>query len=177
MLIFDTLINGMKILKLVFLVLVLPLVGFSAHKFYVSVTNIDYSDEDDALQITTRVFINDFEELLKLRYDIDVALATYDESNVADEYTEKYLKTKFVVEIDGELRAFDFLGKEYDRDIMICYLEIKDVEISKVKTISVQNDLLNDLFEEQKNVVHFNIQGKRKSLVLIKQNNKGMLNL
>ena len=59
---------GMK--KYIFL-LVLPLLAFSvAHKFYVSVTNINYSEKDDAFQVTTRIFIDDLEEVLKgaLRY-------------------------------------------------------------------------------------------------------------
>jgi len=34
-----------------------------------------------------------------------------------------------------------------------------------------------DLFEEQKNILHFKIKDQKKSFVLIRENNKGMLNL
>jgi hypothetical protein len=34
-----------------------------------------------------------------------------------------------------------------------------------------------DLYEEQKNIIHFKIKGKKKSFVLIRESNKGMLNL
>ena len=34
-----------------------------AHKFYVSVTNINYSEKTDALQITSRIFVDDLEAL------------------------------------------------------------------------------------------------------------------
>ena len=75
------------------------------------------------------------------------------------------------------VRDFTFLAKKYDNDVMVCYLEVPDVELSQTKSIQVQNEILTDLFDEQQNVVHFKINGNKKSFVLIKENNKGMLNL
>ncbi len=168
----------MKYLKKSLFLLLLPLVAFTvAHKFYVSVTNISYSEKDQSLQITSRIFIDDFEEVLLERYGFESHLATDTESKQVNEYIEKYLRTKFLMFIDGEQRQYNFLGKKYDNDIMICYLEVPELDIDEVKSIEVQNELLTDLFDEQQNVVHFKIKGKKKSFVLIKQNNKGMLNL
>ncbi|WP_430966077.1 DUF6702 family protein [Spongiimicrobium sp. 2-473A-2-J] len=168
----------MKNLKKGLLILALPLVAFTtAHKFYVSVTNINYSDKDDALQITTRIFIDDFEQVLEERYGFTAQLATDEESTAANTYIEKYLRAKFVLQIDGENRSFVFLGKKYDNDVMVCYLEIPEVQFEKVKSIEVQNEILTDLFDEQQNIVHFKLKGKKKSFVLVRENNKGMLNL
>jgi len=168
----------MKYLKRSLFLLLLPLVAFTvAHKFYVSVTNISYSEKDQSLQITSRIFIDDFEAVLLERYGFESHLATDTESKQANEYIEKYLKTKFLMFIDGKQRKYNFLGKKYDNDIMICYLEVPELAIDEVKSIEVQNELLTDLYDEQQNVVHFKIKGKKKSFVLIKQNNKGMLNL
>lgn len=158
--------------------MVLPLLAFSGiHKFYVSVTNIHYSEKDEAIQMTSRIFIDDFENVLVARYGIEAHLASDTENKLAEEYIEKYLKTKFLVYINGEQRTYDFLGKKYDNDVMICYLEIPKVAKDEIKSITVQNEILTDIFEEQQNVVHFKIMGKKKSYVLIKENNKGMLNL
>lgn len=168
----------MKYLKKSLFILILPLLAFTiAHKFYVSVTNISYSEKDRALQITSRIFIDDFEQVLLERYGIEAHLATDSETALADEYIEKYLKTKFLMFVDGEHKQYKVLGKKYDNDIMICYLEIPEIHIEKIKSIAVQNELLTDLFDEQQNVVHLKIMGKKKSFVLIKENNKGMLNL
>lgn len=163
--------------------MVLPLVMLlfmsfsSVHKFYVSVTNIVYSEEDKAFQVTSRVFIDDFDKLLKERYGVEAKLATPNESKIAEEYVEKYFRTKFVVEIDGEAVPYTFLGKKYDNDVVICYLEIPNVNLSEVKQMSVQNEVLTDLFDEQQNVVHVKWKNNKKSFVLIRENNKGMLNL
>ena len=168
----------MKTLKKGLLIFLLPLVAFtSVHKFYLSVTNIGYSEKDDALQITTRIFIDDMEKLLDERYDLKAQLGTEIESKLADEYLEKYFRTKLLIEIDGTQAVYKFLGKKYDTDMMICYLEIPKVGIDKIGSIQIQNEILTDLFDDQQNVVHFKINEKKKSFVLIKSDTKGMLNL
>lgn len=170
---------GMKTAKkmLLPLAMVIFLSFTSAHKFYVSVTNMVYSEKDEAFQITSRIFIDDMDALLKERYGIVAKLATPNESKVAQEYIEKYFRTKFAVAIDGKLVDYKFLGKQYDKDVVICYLEIPKVKLSEIKSLSVQNEILTDMFEEQQNVVHIKWKGHKKSFVLIKENNKGMLNL
>jgi hypothetical protein len=163
--------------SLLFLAL-LFLTSFSgAHKFYVSVTNINYSEEEDALQITSRIFIDDLERVLEERYEINPELATKKEADFADAYIEKYLRAKFSVLLDDAPVSFNFLGKRYDNDVVVCYLEVLDVNLPERSSIAVQNEVLTDLFEEQQNVVHIKWMGKKKSFVLIKENNKGMLNL
>ena len=160
------------------LVLLFVLTSFTeVHKFYLSVTNINYSEKNDALQITTRIFIDDLEALLKERYNINVTLDTNKESALAEEYIKKYLKTKFVLALNEENIAYNYIGKKYDNDVVIFYLEVPNVGFTALKSISVQNEVLTDLYEEQKNLVHIKWKGKKKSFVLIRENNKGMLNL
>lgn len=168
----------MSTLKKSLLLLLLPLFAFTvAHKFYLSVTNVGYSEKDQAVQITSRIFIDDFEAALLARYDFKGNLATEKEVALADEYIEKYIRAKFAFYIDGKAAEFDFIGKRYEDDLMICYIEIPNLKLSDHKSIAIQNEILTDMYDEQQNVVHFKINGRKKSFVLIKENNKGMLNL
>ncbi|MDX1315859.1 MAG: DUF6702 family protein [Eudoraea sp.] len=168
----------MKRMPVYLLLLVLPLLAFSGlHKFYVSVTNVNYSEKEDALQITTRIFIDDLEAVLLERYEVKSLLATPQESELADMYIEKYLKSKLLFELNQEKRKYNFLGKRYDNDVVICYLEIPEVGLPNLESIEIQNEVLTDLFEEQQNLVHFKVKGKKRSFVLFKESNKGMLNL
>ena len=168
----------MRIQKKALLILLLPLLAFTvAHKFYISVTNVGYSEKDEAIQITTRIFLDDMNTVLKARYDINSKLGTEKESDVDREYLEKYLRTKFLVEVDGKPREYIILGKKYDTDMVICYLEVPKIELSKVSSIAIQNEILMDIYDEQQNVVHIKIDGKKKSFVLLKSDTKGMLNL
>lgn len=164
--------------KILIFLLVMPLLGMNVyHKFYVSVTNMNYSDRDKAFQITTRIFIDDLEAVLLERYGIDTDLATPDEVANSDELIDKYLKTKLVIYFDDEVAQYQFLGKEFDTDIVVCYLEITNVKLQELQKIEIQNEVLTDLFEDQQNIVHLKIDDKRKSFILIRENNKGMLNL
>ncbi len=164
--------------KKVWFLLLLPLVAFTvAHKFYISVTNVGYSEKDDALQITTRIFVDDMNAVLKERYGIKSKLGTKDETELDNDYFEKYMRSKFLVEVDGKTTGYTLLGKKYDTDMIICYMEVPKVNLKKVSSIAVINELLTDLFDEQQNVVHFKVNGKKKSYVLLKSDTKGMLNL
>ena len=168
----------MKLLRKGLFILLLPLFAFvGVHKFYLSVTNVDYSDKDKALQITSRIFIDDFEQVLQERYNFEAKLATENESESADAFIEKYLRAKLVVATDGEPVSYSFIGKKYDTDVMVCYIEVPEIDLAKIKSIQIENEILTDLFDEQQNIVHFNINGKKKSFVLVKSDTKGMLNL
>ena len=163
-------------LKKRFLLLVLPLFAFVAlHKYYVSVTSVNYSDKEHTLQITSRVFIDDFDELLKQRYDIKSNLATKNENKQAEDYIKKYLKQKFHIYINGEEVKVNYIGREYDVDNIVIYLEVENVKLEELKTIEAESTILTDIYEEQKNIVHFKFLKNKKSVVLTRGNNKGML--
>jgi hypothetical protein len=156
----------------------LLLMGFSGwHKFYVSVTNVEYAAEEESLQIISRIFIDDLENALQTRYDFRADLGTPEEANQADAYIERYFNAKFSVWINGDKKDYTFLGKRYDNDLIVCYLEVTGLPGSELKSVGIQNEILTDIFEEQKNLVHLKVLGKKKSYVLIRENNKGMLNL
>ena len=168
----------MKSFKKFLILLVLPLLAFSAaHKFYVSVTNVNYSEKDKAIQITSRVFIDDLHKLLLERYDVKSKFATEEESPLADEYLEKYLRSKFVIEVNGANASYDYIGKKYDADVVVFYIEVPNIDLETVKSVQIENEMLMDLFEDQQNVVHFKFGFDKKSLVLVKSRTKGMLKL
>lgn len=147
------------------------------HKFYVSVTNVEYSEKEESLQIISRIFIDDLENALQTRYDFSARLATPEEDGSAAAQIERYFNSKFTVWVNGSEREYTFLGKRYDRDLVVCYLEVTGIPKETLKSVEVRNEILTDIFEEQKNLVHFRILGNKKSFVLVRESNKGMLNL
>lgn len=165
----------MKKFRGLIIVMLLPIFSFtSVHKYYVSVTQVEYIQERGELQLISRIFIDDLEKLLRERYDDSITLAGENESEMVDGYLEKYLKQKIEVKINGEVKILEFLGKEYEDDIAICYLEIPEIE--SIGSIQISNKVLFDIFEEQKNIIRMKINGKRKSFILIPENDKGLLN-
>ena len=165
----------MKIFKSVLvLALIMSLAFASAHKYYVSITKIEYIKDQQSVQIITRIFIDDFEMLLKERFDDKIVLDINTDETQIDSYIKKYLLSRLKIDNNGKQSIIKFIGKEYDGDVVQCYLEIEKVE--SIKSFSVENSVLYDLFSDQKNIVRTHINAKNKSFILIPENDKGMLN-
>jgi len=163
----------MNFQKKAILLLIIPLLAFSAHKYYISLTKIDFIETKKTVQITMRFFIDDIENTLQSRYNTKLELATKDENKKANFYLEKYIGQKFKVNINGEEKTHKYLGKEYDNDVVFFYLEIPDIEM--IDKIEIQNNMLMETFEEQENYIKLNINHIKKTFILIKANDKEML--
>lgn len=159
----------MKKIK-IFLILIIPLLVFTGfHKYYISITQVNYIKEKQSVQITSRIFIDDFEKVLRERYDDAIELVAKNESKDVDHYIELYLKSKISVKINGKDMNLNFIGKEYDIDVIQCYIDIENVK--NINSLEISNQILFDLFDNQQNMIKAKINSKQKSF-LLNQNNK-----
>ncbi len=163
------------ITKVTILIFILPLFAFSAHKYYISLTKIDFISERKAVQITMRFFIDDIENTLENRYQTELELATNKENEKSDFYLEKYISQKFKININSSEKTYQYLGKEYENDVVFFYLEV--VNIEDINTIIIQNSMLMEDFPEQENYIKINIKNTKKTIILRKDNDKEMLKL
>ena len=155
--------------------MILPLMAFSGlHKYYISVTEVDYIKDKQSVQITSRIFIDDFEKVLRERYNENVVLAGKKETKEVNQYIEAYLRSKMKVRINDNDMNFIFIGKEYDVDIIQCYIEIQNVQ--QINSIEITNEVLFDLFEDQQNMIKTKINSKQKSFLLNQNNKTAVLN-
>ena len=164
----------MKKIKIILLITVIPLFAFTIfHKYYISVTQINYIQDEQSVQMISRIFIDDFEKVLRERYDENIVLAGKGESKDVDLYIESYLKNKISVKINGEDMKLNFIGKEYDLDIMLCYIEIEHVK--DIESIEISNAVLFEVFEAQQNMIKTKINSKQKSFLLNRNNKTAVL--
>jgi len=165
----------MKLLRTLLLVTLLPLIlSFTAHKFYVSITKIEFSVEEQSLQIITKLFIDDIEDVLQVRYSPSISLDPEKETPQDADFLKEYVLQKLKINVNGAPVKLNYIGHEYDNDVVKSYIEV--VNISELKTIEVENKMLMELFEKQQNIIHIKRYKKRKSLVLDIDNPKGLLN-
>lgn len=163
----------MKFNKTLLLLFIIPLLSFSAHKYYLSLTQINYKKEAKAIQVIINVFMDDIETALNKDYNIDLQLTSKKELKNNDVYFEKYLKEKLFFKVDGNAKNFNYIGKEYDGDLVFFYLEIEN--ISQLKTIDVTNNILTKHFEKQQNLIKSKVDKKHKSVLLTKDENSTTL--
>ena len=161
----------MKKIALPFLLFIL---AFSSHKYYLSLTQIEYNKDHKSLEVIINVFMDDIELAVNKEYDVDMRLTTKEELKGVDEYFQKYLSNNLKFFINNKAVQYNFIGKEYEGDLVYFYLELELKE--DPLSLKVINTLLFDYFEQQQNVIKFKNGSKRQSKILSIDTNKALLN-
>lgn len=136
------------------------------HKYYISVSNATYSKSAKSMQMVTRFFIDDMEDVLNSRIENPIVLG--DKSTIEEVYPllKSYIAKKLEVQINGVNSIPSFIGAEYESDQIVLYIELPSPKMPKV--ITMRFNAFIELFEEQKNLVHMKINGVRRSLLMDK---------
>lgn len=136
------------------------------HEFHISKSEVLYNTTEKALQITVHIFIDDLEDALKNQGAEKLHLCSELEAENADVYLEKYLRQQFRLTVDGKEVNYNFLGKEPSEDLQAvwCYMEVTEVE--NIKELMVVNSILQEMFDDQKNIVQVNMGKKNQGYFL-----------
>jgi len=129
-----------------------------------------YRTEAQSLEIVQHMYVDDLEQALKKDFDGPIHLCTELEIDLAEEMVEKYVSQHFALLTNNGPIALTFLGKEVGDEPMgmWVYIEAKGVALAPELTISY--DLLCELFDDQKNIVSFQIDNNKKQMFLLDQN-------
>ncbi len=149
--------------KLLFF-LIIPLFAFSVHNFHLSNTKVVYKKEKQSVQITMRCFIDDIENSINEIENVSLELGTSKEHINASKFLNNYLLNHLNIKINNINTELNFLGNEFEKDIVFFYLEIENVE--SINSILVKNTVLLSNFEDQQNIIKLIINNKKKTLLL-----------
>ncbi len=145
----------------IFLVVVLS--SFAWHKFYVSVTQIDYVPNKKRVEITSRIFIDDLEKALEKKFKKKFYLSSTKEIENSELLIKEYLREKIKITINKKAQNVEYLAREVEGDVLIFYTKIAISK--KINTFEIYNSLLTDIYKEQQNIVHLNINGNKNSFL------------
>ena len=149
---------------------------FFLHPIHVSVSEINYSEKDKALQITSRIFVDDLEtSIRRVRKEPEMDLLAPKNGLTTDQLLTDYLKDHFKVKVDGKPQKLKLLGHETEDVAIICYIEIENIK--KVKSIEVFNDVITEIHDDQSNLVHVTYKGPVKSARLVKDKPSEVFNV
>ncbi|MFV8373822.1 DUF6702 family protein [Flavobacterium sp. LB1P71] len=154
-------------------ILFLSLTAFNVHKFYMAVYQVNYAPEKKMLQITSRIFVDDLNNALEKKYNKKLYLGTEKESPEEMLLLKKYFLEKFSVKVNGQTKAVNFLSKELEGDILICYCNVK--EVTKINSLEIFNSVLIDWNAEQQNITHITVLGEKNSILFTDSNRNQML--
>jgi len=151
--------------KISLIIILFVIYGFS-HKYYVSTSLYDFKEDSGSLQITIRVFQDDFTEIIKNIYQVDISMDNDLNSNEIKPKISDYLLSNLSIYLDNNKHDLFYLGSEEKNEMIIAYLELEDIPM--FKSIELKNTILFDLFEKQQNIIHLRKGPNKRSFILRK---------
>jgi len=135
------------------------------HPIHISTLEINHNAADKNLEITCKIFWDDFETILtKNNKTSRVDLSNDKKVEDNNKMVYAYLNNHISVSVDDKPVALNFVGFEREDVVIFSYLEIPN--ISSLKKISVTNNLMHDMFDDQVEIIHVIVNGKRQSTKL-----------
>ena len=154
--------------------MLIPLLAFTMHKYYISLCEVEYIEEKQSIQIITGLFIDDLELALSKLNNTKINIATNKEPSNIDEYFKEYLSNNLKLTINSKKVEFNYIGREYDDNLVRFYLEVTNVK--KLESIEITNTCLLKYFEDQQNIIKLKVKNYHKTFYLDNNNTKGVLN-
>jgi hypothetical protein len=134
------------------------------HPFYVSVTEIVQDKTTGNLQVSTRIFFDDFEKALEKMYKVKVNILKPADRKQVDGLIAAYIKDHLKIKADGKVLDLKYVGYEIEEDAAWCYFETE--KVAAVKQLKVKNEILFEQHDSQSNMIHAIVGGKRQSTKL-----------
>jgi hypothetical protein len=131
------------------------------HPLFVSVTEIEHNAKEKILEISCKIFTDDFEKTLRAAYKTKIDLLDAKQKLAMDKLVNDYIQKHLKISIEGKPAQLKFIGYEKIEEGIYSYFEIEN--IVSVKKINITNDLLYEYKKEQMGLVHVSVGGKRQS--------------
>jgi len=137
----------------------------SLHPIHISTVELEHNAADKNLEITCKIFWDDFETVLtKTNNNKRVDLTNEKNLELNNKLISAYINNHFSLFLDGKQVPLSFVGFEKEDAVIYSYLEVNN--ISTVKKVSITNNIMHDMFEDQTEIIHVIVNGNRKSTKL-----------
>lgn len=134
------------------------------HPVYLSVTEIEHNAKEKTLEISCKIYTDDFEKTLRMHYPNKIDLMNDAAKPQMEPIVNEYIQKHFSVKADGKAVALQFLGYEKQEEGIVSFFQVNN--IAAVKKIEVFDNLLYEYKEQQIGIVHVTVNGNRKSTKL-----------
>ena len=134
------------------------------HPIFMSVTEIEHNAKEKSLEISCKIFTNDFEKILRATYKTKIDLLNEKQKSTMDKYVNDYIQKHLKLIVDGKVVVLKYVGYESIEDGINTYLEVQN--IAAIKKIEIVDNILYDYKPAQISVIHATVNGKRQSTKL-----------
>lgn len=135
------------------------------HPFYVSVTEIEYNAGEKALEMSIKVFTDDFEKVLVKATGGPVDIYRPKDKALLEKQIADYFKKHLLIKADGKPLVLEYVGYEIEEQSTFGYFQVSNLAKAP-KKIEISNAIFYEVYEKQISIMHLNIGGSRKSTKL-----------
>ena len=135
------------------------------HPIFVSVTEIEHNAKEKTLEISCKIFTDDFEKTLRSTYKTYIDLLKPKDKNAMNKLVADYVQKHLLIKADGKTVALQFLGYEQDEEGIVSYYQVNN--IASVKKLDITDNILFEYKKEQISIIHTIVNGNRKSTKLV----------
>ncbi len=133
------------------------------HPVHVSITNIDINTELNLSEISCQFFIDDFERIIQINEGCELIFEQNQElSRESIDAINNYIFSVFEIKINNkEIIKLDFQHNRQDEALIWLYYK-GEIPVTDIKNITLVNELMLDLYEDQTNLVILSLDGEEK---------------
>jgi hypothetical protein len=134
------------------------------HPFHVSVIEINHNTTDKTLEISCKIFTDDFEKTLSRNYGAKADLINPPNKAAMDSLVKKYIFSHLMIKVNGKPASLSYVGFENENEAAYAYVEVENVPA--VSGLNISTNIMYDQFDDQMNILHITVGGNRKSTKL-----------
>ncbi len=171
-------VTNYNIMKLISIALLFSFLSFSKistlHPVHISVTNVDYNETEQVFNVSIKLFADDFETIINKNNNINLNIGKAVENKKCNSYIDEYIQNSLVLKINNRniFKNVKLLKKELKPEENTIWLYYNIKHTSSVKNVNVINNLLNDLYNDQKNLFIFTYKNTEEAYKFEKNNTK-----
>lgn len=131
------------------------------HPFHVGVVTLEHNVAERSVELTCKLFTDDFENALQKHFNLPVDLASPSRHAAMDTLIARYLREELVLTINGKKVVGNYLGFEQDKEAVYAYVEYPG--IARLTSLQADCGLMYGYFDDQVNIFHVTVNGQCKS--------------
>jgi Domain of unknown function (DUF6702) len=139
------------------------------HPLHVTLTNIEFLQEENKYEVTIKIFSDDFEAVIEKSSGVKTNMGKDNEIDNIEIHILEYINERFSIIFDDKKVDFEYISKRNNFEATWVTLKFanKNGDILKIR-----NELLTELYDDQKNLVIFKSSKIQKGFDLDSENNR-----
>jgi hypothetical protein len=122
------------------------------HPIHVSVCNVDLDPGSGDMELSVKIFSDDFQDLILHKYQVQLRITEQEEPGEKIKAVNRYIGESLQIEINGKpLGGLEFRGSELNEEAI--WLNYSYQYGGRIRKIRIRNTLMLEKFDDQTNLL------------------------